>query len=76
MRAARLPMENYRPGFVAVSCIMQIPRIQGHLHLDPCVVFTTGEGPDNHAPNVNVALCTRCGHSIEETLYGDPWPAG
>jgi hypothetical protein len=75
MRAARLPMDNYRPGLVAVGCMMQLPRIQRHFHLAPCVVFTLGPPPDNHAPNVNVAHCTRCGHSIEETLFGDPWPA-
>lgn len=74
MRAARLPMDNPRPGLVAVSCLMQVPRIQRHLHLDPCVVFTTAEGPDNHAPPIQVAHCTRCGQSIEETLVGGPWP--
>lgn len=75
MRAARLPMDNHRPGIVAVDCILQVPRIQRHLHLDPCVSFTLGPPPDNHAPPIQVANCTRCGHSIEETLFGVAWPA-
>lgn len=74
MRAARLPMDNYRPGLVTVGCIMQVPRIQQYFHLDPCVVFTLGPPPDNHAPPIQVVNCTRCGQAIEETLIGGPWP--
>jgi hypothetical protein len=76
MRAARLPMENHRPGFVEVSCVMQVPRIRKQVPLDGCVEFTLEPGPDNHAPDIHVARCTRCGHSIEESLYGGPWPVG
>jgi hypothetical protein len=74
MRAARLPMDNYRPGLVAVGCMMQLPRIQRHFHLAPCVVFTLGPPPDRHESGVNVIQCTRCGQAIEETLVGGPWP--
>ncbi len=75
MRAARLSMDNPRPDLVTVNCILQVPRIQRHLHLDPCVVFTLGPPPDNHAPPIQVVNCTRCGHSIEETLFGTAWPS-
>jgi hypothetical protein len=74
MRAAKLPMENYRPGFVEVSCIMRVPVLQKRLPLDPCVDYVIEPGPDNHAPDINVARCSRCNHAIAESLYGGPWP--
>ena len=74
MRAAKLPMDNYRPGDVEVSCIMNVARIQKRLSLADCVRFTLAPGPDNHAPDITVVRCLRCDHSIGESLYGGPWP--
>ena len=76
MRAARLPMDNPRPGQVEVGALLRKKPIEAHFHPDPCVVFGLGPGVDNHAPDINVIRCTLCGHSIEENGYNNtPWPA-